>query len=193
MDFEVVNEPATEQDANLLRCISEGDRSAFARFYDQYSSLLFSIAIKILNDSNEAEDVLQEVFVQIWRRAGDYDARLGKPSSWVVTMTRNKAIDRIRASQRRARLIEQATSELAADPAPKMTANETVCGHENTLLIGAALADLPLDQRQAIELAFFRGLTQNEISEALKEPLGTIKARIRRGMLKLREKLGGLL
>jgi RNA polymerase sigma-70 factor (ECF subfamily) len=175
----------------LLREIGAGDRSAFAQFYDRYSKLLFSIAFKILSDSKEAEDVLQEVFLQIWDKAGQYDSRLGKPVSWAVTLTRNKAIDHIRSSQRRTKLFEAAATELAA-PAEEV-ANESVRDRESAALIGSAVAELPAEQRQAIELAFFRGLTQNEISETLKEPLGTIKARIRRGMLKLRDRLEGCL
>jgi len=182
-----------DREVELLRRISEGDRVAFGEFYELYSTLLFSVAVKILHDPKEAEDVLQEVFVSIWEKARAFDARLGKPSSWAMTFVRNKAIDRIRASQRRTRLAETAAAEAAPESATTPSANESVCGREKAELIRDAVTGLPLDQRQAIELAFFTGLTQNEISERLKEPLGTIKARIRRGMLKLREKLEGRL
>ncbi len=192
--------PVTEAKTNnqdheieLLRRISEGDRAAFAEFYDLYSTLLFSVAIKILHDQKEAEDVLQDVFVQIWEKAKVFDAKLGKPSSWAMTFVRNKAIDRIRASQRRARLVETATAEIVPSQPDCPTANESVCGREKADVIRTAVVGLPVEQRQAIEMAFFSGLTQNEISERLREPLGTIKARIRRGMLKLREKLEGRL
>lgn len=188
-----MSEPALnlEQDRELLRRIGDGDRSAFDSFYDQYSGLLFSIAVKILNDAKEAEDVLQEVFMQIWNKANAYDPLLGKPASWAVTLTRNKAIDRIRASNRRSKLLEQATVEanVATDHSP--SANEKLHGRENAQMIRSVVAALPLDQRRAIEMAFFSGLTQDEIAKNLQEPLGTIKARIRRGMLKLREKLEG--
>jgi RNA polymerase sigma-70 factor, ECF subfamily len=181
-----------DREIDLLRRISGGDRAAFAEFYDLYSSLFFSVAVKILNDQKEAEDVLQDVFIQIWEKAGSFDPKLGKPVGWAMAFVRNKAIDRIRASQRRSELVENAA---AADPtqtdAP--TANETLCGREKAELIRSAVTGLPAEQRQAIEMAFFTGLTQNEISERLREPLGTIKARIRRGMLKLREKLEGQL
>ncbi len=182
-----------EREVELLRRISEGDRAAFAEFYDLYSSLLFSVAIKILHDQKEAEDVIQDVFIQIWEKARAFDAKLGKPSSWAMTFVRNKAIDRIRASQRRARLVENATAEIVPEQMDLPTANESVCGREKAEFIRTAVTGLPTDQRQAIEMAFFAGLTQNEISERLREPLGTIKARIRRGMLKLREKLEGRL
>jgi RNA polymerase sigma-70 factor, ECF subfamily len=192
---EGMSEPALnlERDVELLRRIGDGDRSAFSNFYDQYSGLLFSIAVKILNDAKEAEDVLQEVFMQIWNKADAYDPLLGKPASWAVTLTRNKAIDRIRASNRRSKLLEQATLEAGAFPDDSPSANEKLHGKENAEIIRSVVAALPPDQRRAIELAFFSGLTQDEISKTLQEPLGTIKARIRRGMLKLREDLEGFI
>lgn len=193
--FDGMSEPAldSERDRELLRRIADGDRSAFANFYDQYSGLLFSIAVKVLNDSKEAEDVLQEVFLQIWNKADAYDPMLGRPASWAVTLTRNKAIDRIRASQRRSKLLEQAAIEANAMPDDSPSANEKLLGRENSEMIRSVVAALPSDQRRAIELAFFSGLTQDEIAKTLREPLGTIKARIRRGMLKLREKLEGFI
>jgi RNA polymerase sigma-70 factor, ECF subfamily len=193
--FDGMSEPALdlERDVELLRRIAGGDRSAFSSFYDQYSGLLFSIAIKVLNDSKEAEDVLQEAFMQIWNKADAYNPLLGKPVSWAVTLTRNKAIDRIRASQRRSKLLEQATLEAGALPDDSPFANEKLHGKENAEMIRSVVAALPSDQRRAIELAFFSGLTQDEIAKTLQEPLGTIKARIRRGMLKLREKLEGFI
>ena len=192
--FDGMSEPAldVERDVELLRRIADRDRSAFSDFYDLYSGLLFSIAVKVLNDSKEAEDVLQEVFMQIWNKADAYDQLLGKPASWAVTLTRNKAIDRIRASQRRSRLLEQATAE-AVLPEDSPSANERLHGKENAEMVRSVVAALPSDQRRAIELAFFSGLTQDEIAKTLQEPLGTIKARIRRGMLKLREKLEGFI
>jgi RNA polymerase sigma-70 factor (ECF subfamily) len=189
-----VNEQETkDQDAALLRRIEAKDRDAFAEFYDKYSTLLFSIACKILNDAAEAEDVLQETFMQIWEKAGKFDPNLGQPVGWAVTLVRNRAIDRIRASQRRNLLTEEAAVEFALATNSTESANETVSGHEKAKLIHSAMVELPAEQRRAIELAFFSGLTQNEISETLKEPLGTIKARIRRGLLKLRDQLEGLL
>ncbi len=180
-----------DKDIELLRCISEGDRYAFSCFYDNYSRLLFSIAFRILNDQKEAEDVLQEVFLQIWDKAGSYKPELGKPSSWAVTLTRNKAIDYIRAGQRRSRLLELASTEMLVRQPGAAAANESVRSRDGTELITSAVSELPEDQRRAIEMAFFTGLTQHEISETLQEPLGTIKARIRRGMMKLRGRLEG--
>jgi len=182
-----------ERDVELLRRIGDGDRLAFGRFYDHHSGLLFSIAVKILNDAGEAEDVLQEVFMQIWDKADSYNPVLGKPTSWLVTLARNRAIDRIRASQRRSRLLEQAAEEASVITDDSPSANETMYGKENAERIQSLMSELPADQKRAIELAFFSGLTQEEISKTLREPLGTVKARIRRGMLKLREKLEGFI
>jgi RNA polymerase sigma-70 factor, ECF subfamily len=189
-----VNEPEIkDRDIELLQRIGAKDRAAFGEFYDLHSTLMFSIASKILNNSSEAEDVLQEAFMQIWEKAAKFDPKLGKASSWAAILVRNRAIDRIRASQRRTRLAEAAGVESAIAAEVSETANETIYGHEKAKLIQSAIVKLPADQRRAIEFAYFSGLTQNEISEKLHEPLGTIKARIRRGLLKLRDQLEGLL
>ena len=192
--FERVNESATpDQDVELLRRIGLGDRAAFAEFYDRHSALMFSVASRVLNDAGEAEDVLQETFMQLWQKAGNFDPKLGKAASWVATLTRNKAIDRIRSSQRRNRLADEAGAEFAIASEVRDTANEAIHGHDKAKLIQSAIVELPAEQRHAIELAFFSGLTQDEISKKLSEPLGTIKARIRRGLLKLRDELEGVL
>jgi RNA polymerase sigma-70 factor (ECF subfamily) len=182
-----------ERDIELLRLIAAGERGAFAEFYDRHSVLMFSVASRILNDPSDAEDVLQEAFVQIWDKAKNFDPKLGKPASWAAILVRNKAIDRIRSSQRRSRLAQEAGAEMAIAAEVNDSANEAIHGHDKAKLINSAIVGLPAEQRQAIELAYFSGLTQNEISEKLKEPLGTIKARIRRGLLKLRDQLEGLL
>jgi RNA polymerase sigma-70 factor, ECF subfamily len=188
-----VNEQETrDEDAELLQRIGARDRSAFAEFYDKYSAMLFSIASRILSDAGEAEDVLQETFMQIWEKGGNFNPKLGKASSWVAILVRNKSIDRIRASQRRMGLAREAGLEFAVIQEGDQTANGSVYGHEKAKLIQSALVELPPEQRRAIEMAFFSGLTQNEISETLQEPLGTIKARIRRGLLHLRDRLEDL-
>ena len=188
-----VNQPETQdRDVELLRQIASGDRGAFAEFYDRHSTLMFSVATKILNDTNEAEDVLQEAFLQIWEKAAKFDPKLGRASSWAAIMVRNKAIDRIRSSQRRTRLAEEAGTAQAIAGEAADTVNDTLHGHEQAKIIQTAIVELPQEQRQAIELAYFSGLTQDEISKKLNTPLGTIKARIRRGLLKLRDQLEGL-
>src|SRR5262245_759284 len=191
---EAVNaSPSTMDDAQLLQRIAQRDRQAFSQLYDRYSGVLYSITIRILNDPEEASDVLQETFLQIWEKAGSYDPKLGKPFNWALTLTRNKAIDRLRALKRRYSFIEEVTQEFAEDRHARTAWNEEFMTAERATLIRAAVETLPLEQRQAIEMAFLGGMTQNEIAESLKQPLGTVKARIRRGMLKLRDSLKELL
>jgi RNA polymerase sigma-70 factor (ECF subfamily) len=188
-----VNEPhAKNKDACLLRRIALKDYHAFAEFYDEYSTLLFSIAYRILNNFGEAEDVLQETLMQIWEKAEKYNAKLGSATSWAAMLARNKAIDRIRASNRRIRLAKEAEAEYIVMAESDAAGNGAVHGHDKTQMIQTALLKLPPEQNRAIALAYFSGLTQHEISEKLREPLGTIKARIRRGMLNLRDQLENL-
>ncbi|MEO6036130.1 MAG: sigma-70 family RNA polymerase sigma factor [Verrucomicrobiota bacterium] len=186
-----MNEESAKIDMELLGLIAQGDRAAFSRCYDRYSGILFSIIVKVLNDSKEAEDVLQEVFLQIWDKAAVYKRELGAPFSWFVTMTRNKAIDRLRTAQRRYRLLDEVKEETAILLKAAASSKSETESNETSVLVRTAVSSLPGDQRQAIELAFFGGMTQNEISVSLGEPLGTVKARIRRGMLKLRDSLEG--
>jgi RNA polymerase sigma-70 factor, ECF subfamily len=189
----VSDEVNQERDSEWLRKIAAGDRAAFAEFYDAHSTLMFSIACKILGDAGEAEDVLQETFLQIWEKAKNFDPQLGKASSWISVLVRNRAIDRLRSAQRRNRLGDAAENEFAVAQENSETVNDTLHGREKAKLIQAAMKELPGEQRRAVELAFFSGLTQDEISKKLDEPLGTVKARIRRGLLKLRDQLEDVL
>jgi RNA polymerase sigma-70 factor (ECF subfamily) len=191
-----VNDPdsnGSERDAELMRRIRSGDRAAFLAFYDRYVPLLLSVAARVLGDRREAEDVLQDVFTQIWHKSGGFDSELGTLAGWAVTLTRNKAIDRVRASSRRRRLVEEVALNAEAPEEPGSTANDLLFGPERAARVRAALETLPGEQRQLIELAFFSGLSQTEIAQRVQQPLGTVKARIRRGMLKLREQLGDVL
>lgn len=179
-------------EVSLLRRVARGDQAAFADLYDRLSGVLYSIASRILGDPKDAEDVLQDAFIQIWDKAGAFDPESGSPLGWAATLTRNRAIDRLRATRRRRQWIEDVAS--AAGSAPEAQTPEVIVGveaREQAARIRSALQLLPADQRQAIELAFFGGLTQNEIAARLHQPLGTVKARIRRGMLRLREALAG--
>ena len=180
-----------EAEVALMRQIAKGDRQCFAQLYDRFAGVLFSTAFRVLNNQQAAEDVLQDVFIQIWEKAPLYDASRGKPITWAVTMARNKAIDRLRAMQRRSRLHDDVQRESETDEQfDDRSSFDAMASGETGAIVRAALQKLSADQRQAIELAFFSSLTQNEIAERLHEPLGTIKARIRRGMMKLAELLG---
>jgi RNA polymerase sigma-70 factor, ECF subfamily len=177
----------------LLAAIAKKESWALAEFYDRYAGLLNALAYRVLNQSQEAEDVVQEAFLLIWHKSGSYDSRLGLPRTWAITLTRNKAIDRLRARQRRNAILVEELED--APPAPDLHSvppEDALDQQETAVLVRTALAELPQEQRHPIELAFFKGLTHPEIADALREPLGTIKARIRRGMLKLREPLLGL-
>ena len=186
-------EPDKDLDAEieLLRQVGQGDRGSFEALFDRFSRVLFSIAYRVLNNQEGAEDVLQDVFVQIWEKAALYDPSRGKPMTWAITLTRNKAIDRLRSTQRRSRLQDDLLHESqTAEQFDDKSSFDAVSSVETGELVRAAIAKLSKDQREAIEFAFFSSLTQTEISERLNEPLGTVKARIRRGMMKLRELLG---
>lgn len=175
--------------AALLERVAGRDAGAFAELYDRFAPVLTGVASRILYDARDVEDTLQDVFVQVWDRAAVYEPALGSPLAWLVTLTRNRCLDRLRALQRRSRALESFTQHSQAPSASPDAADAVALQAEDGLRVRAALAQLPPDQTQAIELAFFGGLTQTEIAERLGEPLGTIKARIRRGLLKLRELL----
>ena len=180
-----------EVEIDLLLRIGQGDRRSFEAFYDRISATLFAIAIGILKNREAAEDVLQDVFVQIWEKAPLYDPTRGKPATWAITLVRNKAIDRVRSSQRRARLHDdlQREAELS-DQSDDYTSLDAAASGERGKLLLAALKELPAEQRQVLELAFFASLSQSEIAAQLGAPLGTIKARIRRALVKLRDLIG---
>ena len=180
---------STDQRAEikLLQRIGQGNRQSFEQFYDRFSRVLFMVAYRLLGNREAAEDVLQEVFVQIWQKAPLYDPRRGKPLTWAVTFTRYRAIDLLRSKQRRGRLYEDAKQETqATEKFDDCDSFLAVAADERLDLVREAIAKLSADQREAIELAFFGSLTQAEIAERLNQPLGTVKARIRRGLIKLR-------
>jgi len=182
-------EQAEEEQAELLRRVAARDAQALAAFYDQTAAPLYSVAVRILGDGSEAEEVIQDAFVQIWEKATTFDPMLGSAFHWALSIARHRSIDRLRARARQSRLLTAYQEVSEVDP-PSMSGPEQSAGDaEEFAAVRAALVSLPTEQKQAIEMAFFGGKTHLEIAEALKAPLGTIKARIRRGMLKLRENL----
>ena len=181
-------EPLTN-DLLLLERIAEGDRASFDLFVIRMKRLVFSTVYKVLNDRHDTEDVSQEVFFQVWQKARLFNAQRGKPTTWIATLARNRAIDKIRYKQRQSRLLESYSDKMqppefdAVNSADLLDVKE--CGAE----VRSAVMQLSKEQRQAIEMAYFKGLTQSEIAGRLNQPLGTVKARIRRGMVKLRERV----
>lgn len=193
---EMETDTAQQLDAEieLLRRVAKGDRSAFEELYERFSGVLFSTAYRVLNNQEATEDVIQDVFIQIWEKAPLYNPALGKPMTWAITLTRNKAIDRLRSMQRRGRLQDEMQREAETfEQFDERSSFDAASGVETGKLVRDAVQKLSKDQREAIELAFFSSLTQTEIAERLNEPLGTVKARIRRGMLRLKEILGSKL
>jgi len=179
-------QPEEKQDAELLQAIANRDEEALALLYDRYRLILFGLAMRILNSRPEAEDVLQEVLLQVWRRSSDFDPLRGKPFTWLVTLARSRAIDRLRQLGARDRLNESAAREA---PHESSDASADALHSEQRQIVKRALAELPEEQRRVLLLAYYEGLTQAEIASKLATPLGTVKTRVRAGMMKLRELL----
>jgi len=170
--------------------IARGDQDALGEIYDRHGRLVYSLAFRIVRDQAEAEDVVQEVFSQAWRQAARYDASRGTVLAWLLTLTRSRSIDRLRGRRSRP---EPSGEEglLNPLPHPEAPADVQVASAAQAAQIRSALDGLSVLQRVAIELAFYEGLTHAEIADRLELPLGTVKTRIRQGLLKLRDRLAG--
>jgi RNA polymerase sigma-70 factor (ECF subfamily) len=173
-------------DAAVVRRIAEGDESALATLYDRWSQSVYSLVAHLLEDADGAEDVVEESFWQVWQRASSYDPSRGTVRSWLLTIGRSRALDRLRSRKRNP---EDFAADLTVIRDPRSDPSQEAEGAERRQLVYAALVELPEEQRHALELAYFRGLSQSEIAAVLGEPLGTVKTRMRLGMQKLRDKL----
>jgi RNA polymerase sigma-70 factor, ECF subfamily len=172
----------------LIHQVANHDHEAFSQLYDRFSSLVFTVAMRMLKVRFDAEDLLQEVFVQIWRRADTYSIERGSPEAWIINITRSRAIDKLRAVRRMER-----SFVLTDDPAGVQSIEDVqsaATDSDTRLTMKSMLADLPEVQRKVLELAYFDGLTQSEIAVHLAEPLGTVKTRMRAGIQRLREIFG---
>jgi RNA polymerase sigma-70 factor (ECF subfamily) len=180
-----------QQDARLMQRMAQGDKAAFAEIYDRFSRPLYATALRVVNDATEAQDIVHDVFITLWEKAANFETGRGTAFGWAVTLVRNRAIDRVRMRRRRSELLaDSVPADLGYDEHPPGAgADETAAVGDQAQVVRAAVATLPSEQKRALELAFFSGLTQQQIAEQLREPLGTIKARIRRGLLKLRDSL----
>jgi len=176
------------EDQALMERLTYQDLTAFRTLYNRYSSLVYSASLRVLRDASLAEDMVQEIFLRIWRKPESYVATRGKFATWLTSVTRNRAVDAIRSRNRRYRHETASPEEQEWDVPgdqrddPALTAEMS----DQRRMILKALSGLPAEQRKVIELAYFGGLTQQEISEKLDQPLGTVKTRIRLGMQKLK-------
>ena len=175
-------------DVELLKAIAARDEAALAQLYDLYRVILFGLLMRILNNREEAEDVLQEVFLQVWRRAADFDENRGRPFTWLVTLARSRGIDRLRTLAARERV---ATAGAQDEAEAVSDAASDAFRSEQREVVNNALAQLPDEQKRLLLLAYFDGLSQSEIAARVGAPLGTVKTRMRTGMEKLRELLAG--
>ena len=177
-------------DSSLLARMSSGDEGALAALYDRWSDRVHSLAVHLLRDARDAEDIVEETFWQAWRGAARYDAARGNVGTWLLTICRSRSLDKLRSRRRRPE--DTTLDDAPATASPEPDAMDAMVTMETGRIVRAALAELPLEQRQTIELAYFRGLSQSEIAEKTGQPLGTIKTRVRLAMAKLRDKLGFL-
>src|SRR3990170_885686 len=178
-------------DEELMQRLVYRDLWAFRALYDRYGNLVYSAALRVVRDAQVAQDMVQEIFLRLWRKPDSYVAQRGRFVTWLTSVTRNRAVDEIRSRGRRFRY-ETASPEEQERELPAPDTNDPALSAEladQRRLILAALAQIPMEQRQIIELAYFGGLTQQEIAERLSQPLGTVKTRIRLGMQKLRAAL----
>lgn len=183
---------ASTIDPKLLARVAKGDQQAFGQLYDQSSTLLFTLAYRILNDRDEAAELLQEVYLEVWRKIAKYDVGRGSPIAWLVTLTRSRAIDRLRARASRGQhVVADSFEHPLVSRTPDVSPNPYEAREDTELrqLMAKAILELPLPQQQAIEMAFYQGLTHTEIAAKLNQPLGTVKTRIKLAMAKLRASL----
>ena len=181
-------------DQALVAAIARQEQEAIERLYDRYHIMVYHLARKILNAPDRAEEVVYDVFWQVWREAGRYDGQRGSVGAWLTTLVRSRAIDALRIRKVQSSTIddvELAERSLLTDPTQNPEEHTSL--EQRAVLVRMAIETLPSEQREALELAFFRGLSHSEIAEHLDEPIGTIKTRIRTAMLRLRDRLRPLL
>lgn len=184
-----------EEDRRLLVRVKNGDQAAFAELYDRYSPLVFSLVVRIVKETAEAEDVLQEIFFTIWNKATLFNEEKGSVYTWIVTIARRKAIDRLRSKElvnRGERMDEELVGAIP-DAAYMTNPLNAAIGTEYEAMLRSAMELLSDQQRTVIELSYYEGYTQEQISKRLNLPLGTVKTRMRQGLMKLRENLEGRL
>lgn len=177
----------------LVAAMAEGDEHALGQLYDLHGPLAYGLAYRMLGNPADAEEVVADAFAYVWRTASTFDRSRGSVRSWIVTVVRSRALDRLRSAKRAAHALRRATTlndgELVVPIAPDRAPDRAAEEGETRQLVAQSLAGLPEAQRRVIELAYFQGLSQSEIASRLNEPLGTVKTRMRAGLTKLREVL----
>jgi RNA polymerase sigma-70 factor (ECF subfamily) len=176
-------------DLEMVKKIAGREPEAFAAFYDFHAPKVFAFLCRLLGNTHDAEEALQETFWQVWRQAGGYDSTRGTLMAWLIQIAKTRGLDRLRQIRKSDRRDGGPIEDLRDRLAVEKPTEDEVLTQETRHVVRKALGDLPLEQREAVTLAFFDGLTHIEISKQLKEPLGTIKTRIRLGMKKLQETL----
>jgi RNA polymerase sigma-70 factor (ECF subfamily) len=174
---------------SLMELLSQRDQAALERLYDRYSTLVYSLLLRITQEAASAEDLTQEVFLKVWRNAHLYEASRGSLEAWLVTVARNLALDHVRSKQEKQRRREDATTFAVAVARPRT--EEWVDRRKRMEQVRSLMTSLPQEQRRSLELAYFEGLTQTEIAARLEQPLGTVKSWLRNALLRLRDELGG--
>lgn len=179
-----------EEDVSLLKRIAQGEESALSDLYTRYAQLLYSFGMRVLRSSEETEDLMQDVFLQTWNKAHTYENVKGSVYTWLVTMTRNRAIDRVRSKgfKQQSRNIDMENITLIADTQSSNPLSRTVLNEDQKIVTGA-LKQLSVDQQAVIALAYYDGHSQSEIASVLKIPLGTVKSRMRKGLSEMRSML----
>jgi RNA polymerase sigma-70 factor (ECF subfamily) len=176
------------EDESLMRGLAEAESAALRALYRKYGGLVYGLALKVCGDSGMAEEVVQDVFLRVWRGASSYSRDKGAVATWLGRIARNRAIDALRGARARYAVVRDDWAD-REDPRA-LDPEEEASRASSASVLRAAVAQLPEEQRLALSLAFFRGMTHSEIAEALSLPLGTVKSRIREAMLSLRRKIG---
>jgi RNA polymerase sigma-70 factor (ECF subfamily) len=190
IDINSLGEKMPVDDTVLMRRMVEGDEQALAAFYDRWNSLVHAVVLRILRHRDDVEDVVEEVFWQAWRQANRYVATRGSVQTWLLTIARSRALDRARATKRlREEPLEIESGDAVVQQVSEGDASTDAEFAERRGIVVAALADLPPEQREALEMGYYSGLSQSEIAERTGQPLGTIKTRMRLAMQKLRGRL----
>jgi RNA polymerase sigma-70 factor (ECF subfamily) len=178
-----------DPDRPLMARVEARDADALAELYDRHAARLLGLARCVLGDGGEAEEVLQEVFLYVWRSASSFDPSRGYVLTWLLIVTRSRAIDRLRMRRGVSRPEVRSLEDLAESPASGDDVEASSVGRQWERLCRSAVRELPEDQRRALELAYFEGLTHQQIAERTSTPLGTVKTRVRLGLMKLRERM----